>query len=589
MSSDRLIDARAALARSDVLIAYDLARMVLDDDPNDLEARYIVALSLARAGAAEKAGIEAAELGRRIAASDAPSRRLREDVDALVARLAKDVALAGPPETRASCARAAAELYEAVADRHNRYYSCVNAASLWLIAGDEARACHLAERTRELLRATPDDDDAYWRLVSEAEAALVLGETHQARAALRAAAAVRPVDLGARAATRRQLRLVCRVRGIAPEIVDVLEIPSVLHYCGHMVDNEPGSVAALSHVAAEVEQFLAQHHVGFAYGSLACGADIIIAELAIAHDIELHVVLPFGVEEFKEASVTPGGVEWQRRFGRCLVLATSVSFASDSAYGGDDELFTYGSRVAMGHALNRATFLDAPAEQLAVWDGLPARGPGTGSDVEAWRRSGRATHVISVADHAKRPLNVKIESESARHIRAILFTDLRGFSTLRDEHFPIYVRIVLGALAQVVERHRATLLGNKSWGDAIQAVFSDVHEAARCALELQEVIGEIDMTASGLPLELAMRVGAHVGPVLRLDEPFDGDPTFWGRELTRAARIEPRTPEGEVYVTDAFAALLALEPASDLCCEYVGRITTAKDFETIPMYRLRYA
>src|SRR5271155_5755557 len=57
--------------------------------------------------------------------------------------------------------------------------------------------------------------------------------------------------------------------------------------------------------------------------------------------------------------------------------------------------------------------------------------------------------------------------------------------------------------------------------------------------------------------------------------------------LTRAARIEPRTPEGEVYVTDAFAALLSLEPAAPFATEYVGRVTTAKEFETIPMYQLQ--
>jgi class 3 adenylate cyclase len=256
---------------------------------------------------------------------------------------------------------------------------------------------------------------------------------------------------------------------------------------------------------------------------------------------------------------------------------------------GDDELFGFAGRIAMGHALNHAAFLDAPAEQLAIWDGQPSRGAaGTGRDVEAWRRSGHPTDVISVAPRRQIASAATVVPESARHIRAILFTDLRGFSTLRDEHFPAYVRVVLGTLAQIFERHE-TLLGHKSWGDAIQAVFASVSDAARCALELQDAISEIDTTTSGLPLELAMRVGAHVGPVLLLDEPFKREPTFWGRELTRAARIEPRTPEGEVYVTDAFAALLALEPASDLCCEYVGRITTAKGFETIPMYRLRYA
>ena len=40
-------------------------------------------------------------------------------------------------------------------------------------------------------------------------------------------------------------------------------------------------------------------------------------------------------------------------------------------------------------------------------------------------------------------------------------------------------------------------------------------------------------------------------------------------------------------MTDAFAALLALEPNCGSATEYVGRVTTAKQFETIPMYRLR--
>jgi hypothetical protein len=60
-----------------------------------------------------------------------------------------------------------------------------------------------------------------------------------------------------------------------------------------------------------------------------------------------------------------------------------------------------------------------------------------------------------------------------------------------------------------------------------------------------------------------------------------------GRGLTRAARIEPRTPAGEVYVTTGFAALLRLEPGSGVTSEYVGHLTTAKNFETTPMYLLR--
>ena len=584
MDGNRLTDARRALSRGDVLIAYDLARNVLGDDPDDLEARYVVALSLARSGASEQAGIEASELGRRVANSDAATLQQCEDADALVARLAKDDALACEGPERASRARAAAQLYEAVANRYNRSYSCVNAASLWLIGGDESRARRLAERTLD--RQTAQESDAYWRLVTEAEAAVVLNDEARAREALRAAAALEPVDFGARASTRRQLRVVCVARGLAPDIADVLELPSVLHYCGHMVN---GDEDAFDGVAPQVTQFLDQRNVGFAYGSLASGADIIIAELLLDRGVELQVVLPFALAEFVEVSVAPAGSEWPTRFDHCLSRATSVTYASDSAYAGDDELFTYNSRIAMGHALNRAAFLGVDAEQLVVWDGRPTHGTaGTARDVEAWSSSGRASHVIPIAPRVRKaPVQVGAP-ESAREIDAILFTDLQGFSGLRDEHFPVYVREVLGELAHVLDRHRDALLGYNSWGDAILAVFADVPSAARCALDLQQAIGDIEMSNDELPLNLAMRIGAHVGPVLHLVEPFKGELVYWGRELTRAARIEPRTPVGEVYVTDAFAALLALEPMSGIRCEYVGQVTTAKDFETIPMYRLRY-
>jgi hypothetical protein len=43
-------------------------------------------------------------------------------------------------------------------------------------------------------------------------------------------------------------------------------------------------------------------------------------------------------------------------------------------------------------------------------------------------------------------------------------------------------------------------------------------------------------------------------------DPVRKERNFYGVEVTRA-RIEPRTPECDVYVTDPFAALVALEVA----------------------------
>ena len=74
---------------------------------------------------------------------DAPAKLL-EDIAALRARIAKDHALATPESRRAPVAGAAAAAYEAVFDRFHRSYSCINAATLWLLAGDAERSRRLA-------------------------------------------------------------------------------------------------------------------------------------------------------------------------------------------------------------------------------------------------------------------------------------------------------------------------------------------------------------------------------------------------------------------------------------------------------------
>ena len=108
------------------------------------------------------------------------------------------------------------------------------------------------------------------------------------------------------------------------------------------------------------------------------------------------MVLPFATGEFVESSVADGGRGWVSRFQRCLAAASSVSYATDDAYLDDDVLYRYGSELAMGLALLRARFLDAPVRQIAVWDGGPARGEaGTAIDVAAWTSHGHPATIIA--------------------------------------------------------------------------------------------------------------------------------------------------------------------------------------------------
>ncbi len=95
------------------------------------------------------------------------------------------------------------------------------------------------------------------------------------------------------------------------------------------------------------------------------------------------------------------------------------------------------------------------------------------------------------------------------------------------------------------------------------------------------------MAADGLPSHLALRLGGHVGPVFPTYDPLLQEQAFMGSHVSRTARIEPVTPPGAVYVTEAFAAALALSGSQGLTCDYVGHMAAAKGYRHLRMYRLR--
>ena len=111
------------------------------------------------------------------------------------------------------------------------------------------------------------------------------------------------------------------------------------------------------------EELGAAGDVGFGYGSLAAGADILFAEQLLERGASLHVVLPFDCAEFVEVSVRPAGEGWVARFRACLDRAASVHYATEDRYLGDDHLFGYCSQVAMGLALLRARHDPVPGRR----------------------------------------------------------------------------------------------------------------------------------------------------------------------------------------------------------------------------------
>ena len=102
--------------------------------------KHRAVLALARSGATDEAARRFADYGLEDASD--------EDIAALRARIAKDRALLEDGELRRRRAAHAAELYAAVHARTGGYYPAVNAATLWLLAGDTERSRDVAVRLR---------------------------------------------------------------------------------------------------------------------------------------------------------------------------------------------------------------------------------------------------------------------------------------------------------------------------------------------------------------------------------------------------------------------------------------------------------
>lgn len=577
--------ARKALSRGDLIGAYDATVAAIEAGDASGAIRHQQILALARMGDTDRAMAKFAEYGLQ-GSSNVDERTIG-------ARILKDRAFNRPAGAeRQAAMELAFEAYHDVYEATKDSFPGINAATLALLAGREAESRALAEAVlADPDVAAPAD---YWKAATRAEALLLLGRTEEVTSLLASELVRGSPDLGGRSSTLRQLGMIGAHLGMTSleraTLVAPLRPPRVLHYCGHMFG---ASEADEARVRAAVEAVLDEEEIGFAYGALACGGDLIIAEALLDRGVELNIVLPFEERDFLEQSVLPGGPGWEPRFRTCLRRATRVVHASPMAYFGNPDQYGYASRMAMGLTSLRAEHLAAEPIQLAVWDGQASDGPaGTGADVLAWQEAGGRTRAIDPGP-VRRGLDrppPRIVTSTERALAAILFTDFAGFSKLGETVLPHFWDGVMRLIAEVLDAHGDAVVSRNSWGDALYGVISSAPAAAEISLQIQDALDDFDYGLLGLEGRGGrMRIGAHYGPAYRAIDHITGRLSFYGNEVSKAARIEPVTPTGAVFVTEPFAAILALEAPDRFDCRYVGRIQLAKGYGSYPMYRLTRA
>jgi adenylate cyclase len=168
----------------------------------------------------------------------------------------------------------------------------------------------------------------------------------------------------------------------------------------------------------------------------------------------------------------------------------------------------------------------------------------------------------------------------------MLFADFAGYSRLHDEFAPLFQQRFLEIGAEQIRATAVKPLEAKTWGDGLYLVFDSPREGAEFALGLLASMLAVDWRATGLSEESQIRVALHTGPVFRTFDPVMRQDGHFGSSVMKAARIEPVTPPGQVYASEAFAATLAATGQHEYALEYVGRLPLAKNYGEARIYRL---
>ena len=628
--------ARRVLKLGEPLVAYDILTEALKNKPADVELRQVLALALARSGATQRANSMLTQLRH--------EGHRDEETLGILARTHKDLWMHATTKTEANRQLKLAHKFYLEAYKLNRgYYSGINAATLAVLIGKEAEAKALAKEVRDAclaeLKSLPKNSgNRYWPIATLGEASLIARRWSEAEDWYAQAAAIAQGQFADLSSTRRNARILLHhFQRDSSAIERALKIPGIIVFAGHLIDRPDRATPRFPAdfepaVRDAIQSRLKKIAPGFGYASAGCGSDILFFEALLERGAEAHVVLPYDKQQFIQDSVAFANSDWVNRFERVLERATTVTTASSERIEEGSMSFEYANLLLFGLADIRARQLETDLVPLAVWDQKPGDGPGgTASAVEHWKDLGLDVQVIDLANILIRALIWPSDSLSAREragvrerslaakkrkekisradavnplpkgertqqrdtlptrIMAMLFADAVNFSKLTEQQIPLFLSYFLGAIGKLISSSPHAPLIKNTWGDGLYFVFDDVKHAGLFALELGELMVQTDWGKTGLPKALNLRIALHAGPVYACVDPVTEQPSYTGTHVSRAARIEPITPPGQVYASQAFAALAAAQGVKHFTCDYVGQTPLAKGYGTFATYHVRSA
>ncbi|MES1974628.1 MAG: tetratricopeptide repeat-containing protein [Pseudomonadota bacterium] len=524
---------------------------------NELGVGLPAIIAYARAGSLEQAWamFQAAGYDR---AGDDPAAL------AIKGRLLKDRAQRLAGLERAALYAEAARAYAASAGISGATYPLINAATLSLLAGDVARSADLARQVLARIEDHPDEPETpYYRAATGAEALLLLGRGTDAEIALSEAVSLAPRAWEDHASTLRQIALILAAQKREAGWLDQLRPPRSLHFGGHMsfrADTRPEPLTR------NIAALLAEERIGFGFGALAAGADILVAEALLEAGAELQLLLPGGIEAFAALSVDPFGAGWRRRFDLVLGRAAGVRAVAPFGRRPDQAMIDLADEIAMGTALGNARRLASEAVQLLVLDN--AAGEMGSRSAAIWTGGGkeRRQYILIAAREDVGALSVAAPAGAEPSLATLAIPVSAAGGSDEAER--------LREIKAVLDQGAAPAIPASFTGEMVLVSYDGPDTAAEAATALSEGLGDI-------------AVGGHYGVCALTFDPFNGGAKATGRTLTLARAAAGSALPGAVCVSEDFAMALEVIDPARFQASFIGELVDPEDTAPIGLYGLR--
>lgn len=156
-----------------------------------------------------------------------------------------------------------------------------------------------------------------------------------------------------------------------------------------------------------------------------------------------------------------------------------------------------------------------------------------------------------------------MSEEGVRQLKAIMFTDIKGFSSMMGKDEELTVRLVREhreLIREVLAKHRGE--ERQTIGDAFLVLFDSAVNAVRCAVEIQTRMRAINAERPEQE-RIWIRIGIHLGDILVEEKEIYGD------GVNIAARVEPQAEPGGICITQQ--VLHQIEGKLDCRTSHLGR------------------